>query len=104
MKRTKPALILTILLNLAAIFCLIWFAVPYIQHDTTVPNPDAMLPMETWDGAGMMLTFGLLPMLAANTLGFLFFPKEKPLLRLLCYLPTAAELGIVIHYWSISLA
>ena len=105
MNRTKIAVFLTGMLNLVAAACLIFFAVPYLTHDTSVPNPEAMLPMARWDGAGMALTFGLPPMLAANFLGFrLLFPKEQPLLlRLMCFLPAAAEIGLVIHYWVISL-
>ncbi|MBR2912575.1 MAG: hypothetical protein IKC40_01470, partial [Oscillospiraceae bacterium] len=76
---------LLIFLNLIGIICLVYFAIPYCAHDTYVANPDAMLPMEAWDGAGMILTIGLIPMILANTAGFLFvFKKGTPiLLRLL---------------------
>lgn len=32
-------------LNVIGVICLIYYAVPYIMHDTSIPNPDAMLPM-----------------------------------------------------------
>ena len=104
MSEKKPLSVLLILLNLAAVCCLVYLAVPYLAHDTTVNNPDAMLPMERWDGSGMALTFGLLPMIAANICGYLFaLKKEKKLLRLLFLLPGIAELVFTAHYWIISL-
>ena len=44
MNISKTTVRLTVLLNLAALCCLICFAAIYLRHDTTVPNPDAMLP------------------------------------------------------------
>ena len=104
MKTVKPFALFLILLNLCGIFCLVWFAVPFLTHDTLVPNPDAMLPMERWDGAGMILTLGLFPMGLANTLAFLFVAPDKPRrLRLLFFLPVLAELALVCSYWIVSL-
>ena len=102
MNEKKGRAVCVILLNLLALGCLIWFAVLYLAHDTYVPNPDAMLPMARWEGGGMALTIGLVPMLIANTLGFLYiFRKEKPLsLRLLPYLMGLFELVLVISYWA----
>ena len=105
MHEKKLRAVLLILLNLAAVCCLIYFAVLYVQHDTTVKNPDAMLPMQGWDAAGWALTMGLGPMTFANLFGFLYILKPaKPLaVRLLFFLPLAVELGFVIHYWVYSL-
>lgn len=104
MKRTKPAAILTALLNLAGIFCLVWGALLYLSHDPEVPNPDAMIPMTISEGGGFLLTFGLLPMIAANVLGFLLiFPKEKKALRMICFLPAATEFVLVAHFWLTAL-
>ncbi len=102
-KIISPILIIA---NVIGIICLVYFAIPYCTHDTYVANPDAMLPMETWDGAGMILTIGLIPMILANTAGFLFvFKKGSPvLLRLLFFVPGIVEFIIVLHYWITSLA
>ena len=103
MQKNKPLSVILIILNIFACICLICFAIPYLTHDTFVANPDAMLPMERWDGAGMALTLGLLPMAIANTLGCLFIIRRKTILRALFFLPTALEIAIVVHYWVTSL-
>ena len=104
MKPIKPFALFLILLNLCGIFFLVWFAIPYLTHDTFVPNPDSMLPMTRWDGAGMELTLGLFPMGLANTLAYLFLAPEKPRrLRLLFFLPVLTELALVCSYWIVSL-
>lgn len=105
MHENKIRAVLLILLNLAAVCCLVYFALPYLQHDTTVANPDAMIPFTGWEAAGWALTLGLCPMTFANLFGFLFIlKKETPLaVRLMFFLPLAAELVIVIHYWVFSL-
>ena len=54
------------------IMCLIYFAIPYLTHNVTITNPDAMLPAEAWDNAGMALTVGFIPLLIANMLCFVF--------------------------------
>ena len=100
MKTKRIAQVLIAALNLVGIAFLVWLSFRYLRHDTTILNPDAMLPAEDWDGAGTLLLLGLPPMIAANTAGFLFLlPKEKPLwLRLLVFLPAAIELVLVVHY------
>ena len=103
MYHRKPLAVCMILLNLAAIACLIYLAVPYLMHDTYVANPDAMIPAERWDGSGFLLVLGILPMLTANTLGFFFiFKKEKLLPRLAVFLPAIAEITLAAHYLFIS--
>jgi len=103
MRKHKLLAVLVVILNVFACICLIWYAIPYLTHDTFVANPEAMLPMERWDGAGMALTIGLLPMIAANTLGCLCIVRKKTILRALFFLPSAAEFAIVVHYWVTSL-
>lgn len=100
----KTAAALLILLNVLGIVCLIVLAVPYLAHDTTVPNPDAMLPCERWDGAGFLLALGLLPLTAVNILTFVWLGRRwRPLPpRALCLLPCAVCAGIVIHYLAVS--
>ena len=68
MKNKRILFAAVCLLNLAAVACLVYFAVPLLAHDTFVPNPDAMIPMTRWEGCGTLLMLGLLPMAAANVL------------------------------------
>ena len=71
MKQTRNTLSWVIIaLNIVGIVCLIYFAIPYFTHNVTITNPDAMLPVEAWDGAGMALTCGFIPLLIANILCF----------------------------------
>ena len=102
MKKRK---LLIIILNIIGICCLIYCAVPYIKHDTSVANPDSMLSMEGWDGAGMLMTLGLIPMVIANSLCFfeVFRDTRKRAIRSAAYLPSIIEACFVIHYWIYSL-
>ncbi len=95
---------LLILLNMIGLICLVYFAIPYCTHDTYVANPDAMLPFEAWDGSGMILTIGLVPMIITNTSGFLLIlKKETPVVfRLLFFVPSVIEMVFVLHYWITS--
>ena len=64
MKQTKNILSwLIIALNIVGVVCLTYFAIPYFTHNVTVTNPDAMLPAEAWDSAGLALTLGFIPLL-----------------------------------------
>ncbi len=104
MKTKRIAQVLIAGANLAGIVLLFWLGFRLLRHDTTVLNPDAMLPAEDWDGAGSLLLLGLPPMIAANAAGFLFLlPKERPLWqRLLLFLPAAAELVLAGYYLLMS--
>lgn len=99
MKKPSAFILFILLLNLAGLVCLVWFALPYLAHDTAVPYPDAMLPAERWDTAGMALTFGLLPLFGANWLGFRFVPVEKKALRWLFFAPGAICAALAVSYW-----
>lgn len=99
----KRASIIAAVINIIGIACLIFFAVPYLTHDVTVPNPDAMLPVEAWDGAGMALTAGVLPLLAANGLGFALFKTRHRAVRLLFWVPGILCLALAASYWVTSL-
>ncbi len=90
-----------ILVNIAGIACLVYFGVPFIMHDTSVSNPYAMIPAERWDGCGTVLMIGLVPMFAANMLGFkLVLEKTKPIcIRAMFFLPLIIELGLVVYYF-----
>ena len=72
MKEQKILSLLIIVINIIGIICLIYFSIPYLTHSTVAANPNAMLPAEAWDMAGMALTVGFIPLLIANILGFVF--------------------------------
>lgn len=103
MKKPTALTCLILLLNLAGLACLVWFALPYLMHDTTVPHPDAMLPAQRWDMAGMALTIGLIPLLIANWLGFLLVPLKQKALRWLFFLPGAVCAALAVSYWIAAL-
>ena len=88
-------------LNLLGVACLIYYAVPFLTHDTTVPNPDAMIPMTRWEGSGFVLTAGILPLLFANALGYLLLRgiKGKQRRFLLCFLPSVFCAALAAVYW-----
>ena len=90
-----------VLLNLAGIACLVYFASLFLSHDTTVRNPDAMIPFQNWEAGGTALTAGVLPLLAANALGYLLLRgiKGKQKRFLLCFLPAAFCAALVAAYW-----
>ena len=98
----KKAIVLFVgLLNLAGIACLVYFAVLFLSHDVTVRNPDAMIPFTVWEAGGTALTFGTLPLLAANALGYglLRIEKGKQKRFLLCFLPAAICFVLAAAYW-----
>ena len=103
MKRNKALSLLAVLINLIGAGCLIYFAVPYLAHDTSVPYPEAMLPAQGWDRAGMALTFGFIPLLAANIFIYLVVRSKKKSTRFLFFIPSALSLILVISYFITSL-
>lgn len=69
--KRKALEILLIVLNIIGIVLLVNFAIPYITYNTTILNPNAILPLEAWDRAEMLLTLGFIPLLAINILSFI---------------------------------
>ncbi len=98
MRTSKAALVLIASINIIGIICLVYFAIPFITHDTTVPNPDAMLPAQAWDTAGMALVMGLIPLVIANSLGYFVFNHKRKPLGLLWFIPSAVCLAMAISY------
>ena len=102
--KSKAISVILVLIYAFGVFCLIYCAVPFIAHDTTVNNPDAMLPMERWDGAGFCLTLGFLPLLAASILVYIFARKNNgqgrgtQALRLLIFIPPVICLCLAAQY------
>ena len=105
MKKYRKLSICISVLNAIGIVCLFYCAALYLSHDTYVVNPDTMLPMMNWERGGMMLTMGVMPMLIANTLGFLYILKKGTSIikRLLFFIPSILEVILVLHYWISSL-
>ncbi|MCM1049925.1 MAG: hypothetical protein NC433_16035 [Clostridiales bacterium] len=103
MKANKTLQILIIAINIIGIICLIYFAIPYLTHDTTIAYPDAMLPAEAWDKAGMTLTFGFIPLLIANVFNFLVVKMKQKFAGFLFFIPSLVCLIIVISYWITAL-
>ena len=95
----KHIRIIAIIINTIGILCLIYILIPYLSHDTTVRNPNAMLPAEAWDEAGMTLTIGLFPMIIANTFGFLTTKSKSLAIKILWYVPSLICVLTVISYW-----
>ena len=101
MKSNTPLSIIILIINIIGFLCLIYFAIPYLTHNTTVYYPDSMLPTEAWDRAGLTLTVGFIPLLIANILAFIYVVKEsiKLPLRLLYFIPSLICICLVISYW-----
>ena len=104
MKKYRKLSICISVLNAIGIVCLFYCAALYLSHDTYVVNPDTMLPMMNWERGGMMLTMGVMPMLIANTLGFLYILKKGTSIikRLLFFIPSILEVILVLHYLHIA--
>ena len=104
MRESKTMSLLIIIINVIGVICLIYYAVPCLIHDTTIVFPNAMLPAEAWDRAGMILTFGFIPLLVANVLNFLFVRINQRLIRFLLFIPSAVCFVLVVNYWTTALA
>ena len=105
MKKYRKLSICISVLNAIGIVCLFYCAALYLSHDTYVVNPDKKQKKMNWERGGMMLTMGVMPMLIANTLGFLYILKKGTSIikRLLFFIPSILEVILVLHYWISSL-
>ena len=103
MRERKTLSLLIIVINIIGVICLIYFAIPYLTHSVTIPYPNAMLPAEAWDRAGMILTFGFVPLLIANLLGLVFIKIELKFIKFLFLIPSLICFIIVVSYWITSL-
>lgn len=99
MKVNKALSILLLCLNIVGVVCLMYLAIPYLTHNTQILHPDAMLPAERWDLAGMALTMGAIPLFIVNLLSFILVKVKKSWVRFLFLLPSAVCIAIVAHYW-----
>lgn len=77
MRSGKTISAILIVINIIGIICLIFFMGLLFSGDTTVKNPDSMIPFQTWEAGGTVLMIGLVPLAVANTLAFTFALKEE---------------------------
>ena len=92
-KNRKAVYIIIILLNAAAVACLVYFSVLFLSGDTTVQNPDSSLPMMRCHLGGICLLLGILPVAAVNGLTCFTVAKDRKLrVRLLCFLPMLLDI------------
>ena len=77
MRSGKTISAILIVINIIGIICLIFFMGMLFSGDSTVKNPDSMIPFQTWEAGGTVLMIGLVPLAVANTLAFTFALKEE---------------------------
>ena len=77
MRSGKTISAILIVINIIGIICLIFFMGMLFSGDSTVKNPDSMIPFQTWEAGGTVLMIGLVPLAVANTLAFTFTLKEE---------------------------
>ena len=94
--------IFVIIINIIGIGCLIYFMIPYLRHDMSIPNPNAMLSSYSWDTSGFILTLGFIPLLIANVMAFIFVDLKIKPLKVLYFIPSLICLIIVAHYLFIA--
>ncbi len=94
--------ILVIILNIVGIICLIYFSIPFLKHDMTIRNPNAMLASLAWDECGFVLTIGLIPLVIANAMAFIFSNMKKKILKILFFIPSLICLILVSSYLFMS--
>lgn len=98
----KKIKIFVIILNVIGIICLVYFMIPFIKHDMTISNPNAMLAGYSWDACGFVLTLGLLPLVIANTMAYIFLKLKNKIFRILFYIPSLICLILVSIYLFMS--
>ena len=101
-QKNKLIPIIISIINIIAIICLIYLAIPYLKHDTGVNNPNAMIAAESWDMSGFLLTIGLIPLIIANIFAYKFIELKNKILKLLFFIPSIICIIIVVHYLFVS--
>ena len=94
--------IFIIIINIIGIVCLIYFMIPYLRHDMSISNPNAMLSSYTWDTCGFILTIGFIPLLIVNIIMYKLLDLKTKQLKILFFLPSIICLIIVGHYLLIA--
>ena len=101
-QKNKLIIIFVSIINIVAIICLIYLAIPYLKHDTTINNPNAMIAAESWDMSGFLLMLGLIPLVLANICAFKFINLKNKKIKLLFFIPSIICLLFVVHYLFVS--
>jgi hypothetical protein len=76
--------------------------IPYLKHDMSIPNSNAMLTGYTWDTCGFILTLGFIPLLTINIMAYVFVSLKIKQLKILYFLPSFICLIILSHYLFIA--
>lgn len=85
------------------IICLVYFAIPFLRHDMSIANRNAMISTYSWDTCGFILTLGLIPLLIINILAFKKIDIKNKRLKLLFFIPSLLCLLLVISYIFMSI-
>ena len=90
-----------LLINVLGILLLVYCGWMLVSGNTAVRDPDAMLPMSEKEAAGILLTFGTVPLFTANLGAFLYLWKDSVFgwKRVLFFLPALISLLLSIHFW-----
>lgn len=92
----------TVVLNIVGIVCLIYFAIPFVTHDMSIPFPPKMLGWYSWDTCGFVLTLGLTPLIVANIMAYTYINLKNKFLKALYFLPSLICLVLVCSYLFMS--
>lgn len=90
------------ILNILGIACLIYFSIPFIRHDTSIVNSSAMLASYSWDSCGFILTLGLIPLIIANSMAFVFFDFKNKIIKSIFFIPSLICIILVSSYLFMS--
>jgi len=91
-----------LLLNGIGTALLIYYGWMYLSQSTHITNPEAMLVMEDWEAAGILLTAGTVPLFIANFGAYLYLWRDTVTgpARLLFFLPCLIAFVLAVHYWT----
>lgn len=90
---------LLIALNVLGVICLIVLGAVYLSFDTTISNPDAMLPVMKYEAAASLLTLGALPLLIVNVVSFFTLKFSNRAAGIIFFIPSIVCLALVGHFW-----
>ena len=90
------------ILNILGIACLIYFSIPFLRHDTSINNTNAMLASYSWDSCGFILTLGLIPLIIANSMAFIFFDFKNKIIKSIFFIPSLICIILVSSYLFMS--
>jgi hypothetical protein len=99
MNKNKILKIILTCIYLIGIGCVGYYGILYLKHSTTIPNPEAMLPMMQYEVGAWTLMIGL-PFMIASCISVILIYKTKALLhKILLLLPAIIDTILVVSYW-----